>query len=75
MAEGTNDRVIVTVEDQHLPTIHAVVQALQAAGMQVSNVLSNSGIVTGQVPQGKRSALSAVPGVAAVETDGEMHAI
>jgi len=32
--------VIVTIDDQHIPVIQSVAEALKAAGMRVSNVLS-----------------------------------
>ncbi|WP_250123569.1 hypothetical protein [Chroococcidiopsis sp. CCMEE 29] len=75
MSDEKVERVVVTVDDQHLPTIHSVAVALQSAGMQVDNVMPTVGIITGEVSQTKMAALESVPGVAAVELDQEMHAI
>ena len=68
-------RIIVTVDDQHLPDIQAVATALQSAGMKVNNVLSSTGIITGEVSQPKIRELRSIPGVVDVEVDQEMRAI
>lgn len=75
MADSTVERVVVTVEDQHLPTIQAVANALRTAGMNVTNVMATAGVITGEVSQANMNALATVPGVVAVEPDQEMHAI
>jgi hypothetical protein len=75
MANGTVERVVVTVDDQELPNIQTIADSLQAAGMQGINVNPTLGIITGEVSQGKRQTLQGVSGVVAVEPDEEMHAI
>jgi hypothetical protein len=75
MSDESLDRVIITIDDQHAADIQSVVSRLSAAGLKVSNVLSASGIVTGEVERAKRAQLRAVKGVLDVEDDQEMRAI
>ena len=75
MAETPLEPVLVTVDDQHVAAIQTVADALQHAGLQVTKVMPTTGIISGQVAHAQRQALASVPGVAAVETDEEMHAI
>jgi hypothetical protein len=75
MADTPLEPVLVTVDDQHLAAIQTVVDALRLAGLQVTNVMPTTGIISGKVSHDKRQALASVPGVAAVEPDEEMHAI
>ena len=62
--------VSVSVDDDHLASIGAVVQALEAQGLQVDQVLDGLGIVSGSVEDARRTQLSSVPGVASV--DGQL---
>jgi hypothetical protein len=62
-----DERITVTVSDDHASRIHEVADGLRAAGMTVDQVLGAVGVITGSAPGGRRSALGAVPGVAAVE--------
>jgi hypothetical protein len=75
MSDEQVERIIVTVDDQHLSVIQSVVTALESAGMKVDEVLPVIGIITGEVSQSKLEGLKSVKGVANVEIDGEMHAI
>jgi hypothetical protein len=75
MPNTAAQRVVVTVNEQALTNIQSVVKALQDAGLQVSNVLATTGIVTGSIDTAKRPELNKVAGVAAVEADQEMRAI
>jgi hypothetical protein len=75
MSDEKVERIIVTVDDQHLSVIASVVTALESAGMKVNQVLTVTGIVTGEVAQSKLEGLKSVPGVANVEIDLEMKAI
>ncbi len=61
------ERVTVTVGDNHVGDIQAVVEQLEAAGMNVDQILDVVGIVTGSVPSERRAALELLPAVAAVE--------
>lgn len=75
MSDDRVEHVIVTVDDQHLPEIQTVAIALQSAGMQVEQMLTSTGIITGSVAQPQVGALKRVPGVVDVEIDQEMQAI
>jgi hypothetical protein len=75
MPDEKIERIIVTVDDQHLPEIQSVATALQAAGMQVDSILPGTGIITGAVTQSKMQELKTVPGVVDIEVDQEMQAI
>ncbi|MFD7654003.1 hypothetical protein ACFV4N_08495 [Actinosynnema sp. NPDC059797] len=66
-------KVVVSVADDGLADLPAVVSALRDAGMQVDDVMESLGVVTGSVPgPGASGALGAVPGVASVEVDREV---
>ena len=75
MPNNQPQRIVVTIDDQHLPEIQAIASSLQVAGMRVDNVLSVTGIITGEVSQTKINELRVVSGVANVEPDEEMQAI
>ena len=75
MAGEQVDRIIVTIDDQYLLDIEAVVTALETAGMQVNNVLSIAGIITGEVSDSKIQDLKSLPGVVDVEIDQEMQTV
>ena len=63
--------ITVTVHDDHLGRIEALADQLRAAGMQVDQVLSSIGIITGEVTDAQRRAIAGLPGVAAVENQQE----
>ncbi len=65
--ETLRTQVSVSVDDDHLASIGAVVQALEAQGLQVDQVLDGLGIVSGSVDDARRTRLSSVPGVASVD--------
>ncbi|MFC6093595.1 hypothetical protein [Saccharothrix lopnurensis] len=72
---GFRHRVVVSVADDGLADLPAVVSALREAGMEVDDVLESLGVVTGSVPgpaAGAGGALGAVPGVASVELEREV---
>lgn len=75
MSDEQIERIIVTVDEQHLPNIQSVATALQSEGMKVNNVLPTTGIITGEVSQPKIQKLKSLPGVVDIETDREMRAI
>ena len=68
-------KVVVTIDDSHIPSIQSVADHLRSAGLEVEQVLETSGIIIGEVEQEKRTQLRSVNGVADVESDGEMRAI
>ncbi len=57
----------VTVDDEHVPAIDEVADALRARGMQVEQVLDGLGIITGSAPADSRPALTGVEGVVSVD--------
>ena len=59
--------VIVTVDDAHLARLDAVAEALRRHGLQVEQVLSEVGLIAGQLPAGRALGELRVEGVAAVE--------
>jgi hypothetical protein len=61
------EQIVVSVDDEYLGQIDEVVARLQAAGMQVEQVLRPVGVITGSVDHPCRPLLDAVTGVAAVE--------
>jgi hypothetical protein len=63
--------ITVTVHDDHLDRIDALADQLRAAGMQVDQVLSSTGIITGEVTDAQQQAIAELPGVAAVENEQE----
>ncbi|MEB3311379.1 MAG: hypothetical protein VKJ02_14220 [Snowella sp.] len=69
------ERIIITVDDTHLPDIQSVANHLQQEGMSVENILAISGIITGAVPCSRKASLQKVPGVASLEDEGQVWAI
>ena len=59
--------VTVTVADSHMAHAEEVARRLEQAGMQVEQVLSALGIITGSLDEAQLAALEAVEGVAAIE--------
>jgi hypothetical protein len=53
--------------------IDATVESLRAAGMTVTALHREIGVVSGTVGPADRGALASVPGVAGVESDGVME--
>jgi uncharacterized protein involved in propanediol utilization len=60
-------QVTVLVDDQHRDQILDVVEALQAAGMNVEHWMEQIGVITGSVDSTQVDNLSQIAGVAAVE--------
>lgn len=61
-------RVTVSVSDDHVASIDAVVERLRGAGMQVEQVLRPIGVITGSAPAPGWEALGELDGVLAVES-------
>lgn len=61
------DKVAVSVADENMDDMPAVVAALREAGLVVDDVLETLGMVTGSIATEKIWSLRAVPGVAGVE--------
>jgi hypothetical protein len=75
MSEPELQRIVVTCDEQYLPSIQQVAISLQNAGMQVEQILEISGIITGSAPTTLLSTLRSVSGVLAVEPDEPMQAL
>ena len=60
-------RVSVSVDDEHLQAIGAVVDALRRQGMEVEQVLDQLGIINGVVPDGAHASLMGVEGVMSID--------
>jgi hypothetical protein len=75
MGSEKTEKVVVTVDDQHLRNIQSVRADLESAGMEVDGVLETVGIITGKVPAGKSQSLGAIRGVSSIEPDGDMYAM
>jgi hypothetical protein len=75
MGDSSMERILVTVDDQHLGAIESVVTALRAAGMSISNVMPTTGVIVGAVAPDNKSTLAGLQGVEAIEPDDEMRAI
>ncbi|MGA6167655.1 hypothetical protein [Amycolatopsis magusensis] len=70
----TEDRkVIVSIADEGLSSIPAVVSALEEAGLTVDAVLEPIGTVTGSIGSGDVAALQDVPGVRDVELQRDVN--
>jgi hypothetical protein len=61
------DKVVISIADDSLDRLPAVVADLATAGLVVDDVLEALGMVTGSVAPSSFRALSAVAGVAEVE--------
>ncbi|MBN6039384.1 hypothetical protein [Amycolatopsis sp. 195334CR] len=62
-----NRKVIVSIAEERLSEVPAVVTALEEAGLTVDSVLEPIGTVTGSIGQGDVAALQEIPGVQDVE--------
>ena len=60
-------QVTVTVADSHAGEVDDLARRLAQAGMQVEQVLSVLGIVTGSLEDAQLAAVRRLPGVGAVE--------
>ena len=63
--------VLISVDDEHLPKMHQVVERCKAAGLDVEESLDQIGTITGSIDPGKIGHLSKVAGVSSVEQAGE----
>jgi hypothetical protein len=62
-----DEQVVISVTDDQVDDMPAVVAALRDAGLRVDEVLNGVGVVTGTVDEAALAALSTVPGVLDVE--------
>jgi len=60
-------QVTVTVADSHAGDLADVVARLALAGLEVEQVLTAVGVITGSVEESQLAEIAALPGVAAVE--------
>lgn len=63
--------VLIALDDEHMKDIQGVVEACEAAGLEVEHSLEAIGTITGAIEPGRIAELARVPGVAGVERAGE----
>lgn len=63
----SQEQVVISVSDDQVDDMSAVVEALRHAGLRVDEILDSVGVVTGTVDGDALGSLSTVPGVAEVE--------
>jgi hypothetical protein len=59
--------VTVVVDDAHLDSIDEVAAQLRSGGMQVTQVLRESGVISGSVPEDSKHTLQRIPGVDSID--------
>ena len=69
MAKQKSVKVTVLVDDTHKDNLAGVAKGLKAKGFVLGESLEAIGALTGSVPAAALPALSAVPGVSAVEEE------
>jgi hypothetical protein len=62
-------RITVSVDDEHFEQVDGVAETLKAAGMNVEQVLGSVGIITGSVESERRADIERLPGVGSVEEE------
>ncbi|GAA4426051.1 hypothetical protein ACFQV2_16015 [Actinokineospora soli] len=67
MTETPTERVLVVLADSGMARLPEVVAGLEAAGMEIDEVLDSVGVITGAVPAAAVTALTAVDGVEGIE--------
>ena len=65
--------VLVTLDEGQAERAATVADDLRAAGLDVTQVLADIGVITGSVEPSRLGDLEGVSGVAAVEPSGEVH--
>lgn len=65
----TMKHISVTVDEEHLSHMSNVAEMLEQSGMQVEQVLSGVGIITGTAPEERKPALESVEGVASIDEE------
>jgi hypothetical protein len=65
----TDQKITVTIADDHVSQAADVADQLRAAGMNVEQVLGAAGVITGSLAGARRQSIEALPGVAAVEDE------
>ena len=71
----SNVNISVSVDDEYIEKILDVVADLQAAGMNVENIMPILGVITGSVESTQMDALYDVKGVDAVEVSRTFKAM
>lgn len=66
-------RVMVSIDDDSMTDLPRLVADLRQAGLQVDEVLDALGTVTGSIDRESVESLLAVPGVAHVEWQRDIH--
>ena len=66
-------KVIVTLDDKHVPEIEQIAAQCEAAGMKVMSQLEMLGQITGDVDPKLQAALREIPGVLSVEESKDVQ--
>ena len=61
--------LLISVDDRHLEQISKVVEALQASGLKIEQMMKQTGVITGSIDSTQVEGISQVEGVAAVEIE------
>lgn len=61
--------LLISVDDRDREQILEVVEALQASGMKIEQVMKQTGVVTGSIDSTQVEGIARVEGVAAVEVE------
>jgi hypothetical protein len=69
----SDDKVNVLIDDSYRDRFDEVVGRARAAGLRIDQLLQESGVMTGAINPAKRRDLELVQGIAAVETQQEIH--
>ena len=61
--------LLISVNDRDREQISKVVEALQASGLKIEQVMKQTGVITGSIDSTQVEGISQVEGVAAVEVE------
>lgn len=67
------EKIIILIDDQHIPKIQDVAKELIESGLQNSNVLTTIGVVTGEIEEKKIDDLCNIIGVLSIEKDEQVY--
>jgi hypothetical protein len=68
-------KIIITIDDSHVKKIKRVASALKKKGVDIENVLSFSGIITGEVENDQDIEALKIAGVKSVEISKKLGAV
>jgi hypothetical protein len=65
--------VTVVVDDAHLDSMDEVAAKLRSGGMQVTQVLRESGVISGSISEDRQDALQRIGGVESIDQQTQFH--